>query len=52
MSEPQASAEHVTLTPEQIASRKRRNVWLAVSVLGFVALVFLITLTRLQANMQ
>ncbi|MDZ4693024.1 hypothetical protein [Terricaulis sp.] len=36
------------MTPDELAARKRRNVWIAASILAFVALVFAITLTRLQ----
>lgn len=38
------------LTPEQIAARKRRNLWLALSVGGFMLLVFFITIARLQGG--
>ncbi|MGE0741577.1 MAG: hypothetical protein AB7O98_09560 [Hyphomonadaceae bacterium] len=44
--------EPIILTPEEQRARKRRNMWLALAIIGFVALVFLITLTRLQANMS
>lgn len=40
----------VTLTPEQLAARKRRNLIIALSVGAFILLVFAITLTQLQAN--
>lgn len=40
----------VTLTPEEQAARKRRNLWLALAIGGFVVLVFLITLAKFQAN--
>lgn len=40
----------VTVTPEQIAARKRRNLIIALSVGAFIMLVFAITLTQLQAN--
>ncbi len=42
--------EHVTLTPEQERARKRRNVWIALSLAAFMVLVFLITIARLQAG--
>jgi hypothetical protein len=48
MAEPHT--ETVTLTPEQTAARKRRNLWIALSIAGFVVLVFLITVTKLQAG--
>lgn len=43
-------SEPVILTPEELKARKRRNFWIALSVAAFVALVFLITLTKLQAG--
>ena len=36
----------VTLTPEEIKARKRRNVWIALSITAFIVLVFLITMVR------
>ncbi len=38
------------MTPEEIKARGRRNVWIALSILAFVALVFAITLTRLHGS--
>ncbi|HJS79445.1 MAG TPA: hypothetical protein VJ748_02385 [Vitreimonas sp.] len=40
----------VILTPEELKARKRRNVWIALSVAAFIVLVFAITLTQMQAN--
>jgi hypothetical protein len=40
----------VILSAEQVAARKRRNLWLALSIAGFVLLVFFITLAKLQAG--
>ena len=40
--------DHVELTPEQVAARKRRNLMLAFSIAAFVALVFLITIAQLK----
>jgi hypothetical protein len=40
----------VIMTPEELQARKRRNLWIALSVAAFVLLVFLITVTKLQAN--
>jgi hypothetical protein len=42
--------ETVTLTPEQVRARKRRNVWIALAVGAFVVLVFLITIAKLRAG--
>lgn len=38
------------LPPEQASARKRRNVVIALGLIGFVALVFVITLVRLQGH--
>lgn len=43
-------SEPVILTPDELRARKRRNRWIAFSILAFVVLVFLITLARLQAG--
>lgn len=40
----------VTLTPEEIAARKRRNVILAIAIAAFVVLVFAITMVQLKAG--
>lgn len=42
--------EPVTLTPEQNAARKRRNLWLALALAAFVALVFVITMAKYKAG--
>ncbi len=42
--------ETVVLTPEQVRARKRRNLWIALSVAAFVALVFFITIAKLTAG--
>jgi len=36
----------VTLTPEELKARKRRNVWIALAITAFIVLVFLITMVR------
>jgi hypothetical protein len=41
--------ETVTLTPEQERARKRRNLWLALSVAAFMLLVFLISISKMAA---
>jgi len=38
------------LTPEEVAARKRRNVFIAVAIAAFVVLVFAITMVQLQAG--
>jgi hypothetical protein len=40
----------VILTPEELRARKRRNLWIALSVGAFMLLVFAITLTQMQAG--
>ncbi len=40
------TGETVALTPEQLKARKRRNVWIALSITAFIVLVFLITMVR------
>lgn len=40
----------VILTPEELAARKRRNLWIALSIAAFVVLVFAITLTKIGGN--
>ena len=41
--------ETVTLTPEELKARKRRNMWLALSLGAFILLVFVITVSKMQA---
>lgn len=41
---------NANLTPEEVKARKRRNVWIALSVGAFVVLVFVITLAKLGAG--
>ncbi len=40
------TGEHVTLTPEEVAARKKRNTWIALSLVGFVILVFVLTMAK------
>lgn len=40
----------VILTSEQVAARKRRNLWIALAIGGFMALVFAITLAQMNAG--
>ena len=44
------TGESISLTSEELAARKRRNVWIALAVGAFMALVFAITLTQMQAG--
>ncbi|WP_167755821.1 hypothetical protein [Vitreimonas flagellata] len=41
--------ETVILTPEEQKARKRRNMWLALSIGAFIVLVFAITVSKMQA---
>lgn len=38
----------VILTPEELAARKRRNLWIAFAVGAFIVLVFAITIAQMQ----
>lgn len=42
--------EVVALTPEQLAARKKRNLWLALALVGFVVLVGATTAIRISEN--
>ena len=44
------TGERVALTPEQTAARKRRGQWLAIALFAFVILVFVLTMTKIGAN--
>jgi len=43
--------ETVILTEEEQRARKRRNLLIALSIAGFVVLVFMVTLSRIGATM-
>ena len=38
----------VIMTPDELAARKRRNLWIAVAIAAFVVLVFLVTMVRVE----
>jgi hypothetical protein len=42
------SEQPVTLTPEEVKARSRRNLWIALSIAAFVVLVFLITMAKVK----
>jgi hypothetical protein len=44
------TGEHVTLTPEQEKARRKRNIYIALGLVGFMVAVFLITVVRLGQN--
>ena len=39
------------LTPEQLAARNKRSLWIALGLVGFIVLIFLTTFLRMQANL-
>ncbi|MFC5344061.1 hypothetical protein ACETK8_19030 [Brevundimonas staleyi] len=39
------------LTPEQLAARNKRSLWIALGLVAFIVLIFLTTFTRMQANL-
>ena len=40
------------LTDQELAARKRRNLWIACGLVAFMVLVFLTTFLRMQRNME
>ena len=44
------TGERVRLTPEQEKARKRRGQWLALGLLTFVILIFMLTMTKMGAQ--
>lgn len=44
--------DFVKLTDEQVQARKRRNVAIALGLVGFIVLVFIVTVTNLQRNTE
>lgn len=42
--------EEITLTPEQVRARSRRNLVIALCIFAFVVLVFFVTIARMHAN--
>lgn len=41
----------VYLTPEQLAARNRRSLWIALGLVAFIVLIFTTTFMRMQANL-
>ena len=39
------------LTPEQLAARNRRSLWIALGLAAFVVLIFTTTFLRMQRNL-
>ncbi|MEO0465186.1 MAG: hypothetical protein AAF216_01480 [Pseudomonadota bacterium] len=44
--------EFVALSEEELTARKRRNLWLALALVGFVGLVLLVTVIRLSQGVE
>ncbi len=38
----------VILTPDELAARKRRNLWIALAISAFVVLVFFISMVKVE----
>jgi hypothetical protein len=38
----------VILTPDEVQARKRRNLWIALTIAAFVVLVFFITVVKVE----
>jgi hypothetical protein len=45
-----SEASRIQLTPEQEKARKRRGQWLALGLFAFVILVFVLTMTKMGAQ--
>ncbi|NHK26561.1 hypothetical protein FF098_001410 [Parvularcula flava] len=45
-----ATGEHYRMTPEEEKSRKRRSIAIALGIVAFVVLIYLITMLRLAEN--
>eukprot|EP01036_Dinobryon_divergens_P010152 gene10152-13589_t len=41
----------VYLTPEQLAARNKRSLWIALGLVAFIVLIFTTTFMRMQANL-
>ncbi len=41
----------VYLTPEQLAARTKRNLWIALALVAFIVLIFTTTFLRMQQNL-
>ncbi len=46
------TGEHVTLTPEQTKARNRRGQWIAIGLFAVVIVIFLLTMTKMGANIM
>lgn len=50
MTEAPKPGTRIQMTPEEVSARKRRNLWLGLSLAGFVVLVMVITVIRLTTG--
>lgn len=50
MNDPTLNPDVRRMTPEELAARKRRNVWLGFALAGFVVLVMVTTIIRLATG--
>ena len=41
----------VFLTPEQLAARNKRSLWIAIGLVAFILLIFSTTFLRMQRNL-
>ena len=44
--------QYIKLSDEQVRARKRRNIAIALGLLAFIALVYMVTVSRMHANNQ
>lgn len=47
---PPTNADRPGFSPEEMKARRRRSRWTALALVAFIILVFVITLTKLGAN--
>lgn len=48
---PESPRGPVFLTPEQLAARNKRSLWIALGLVAFILLIFTTTFMRMQANL-
>lgn len=46
------TGEFVTLTPEQTQARKKRGQWIALALFAFVIVIFVLTMTKMGAQIM
>lgn len=50
MDDPTLKPDVRRMTPEELAARKKRNLWLGLALAGFVVLVMITTIIRLATG--